>query len=252
MMTSSNTKKWDIMLWWDKFKAIMFETGTPSTKEFIFNRITVLTHGDFRTGNIFFKYDNYNRVSEVKVIDWQFSKENNPVMDLIIFFVQNISIEMMEAHGIGLFYFYLDKLNNNLASLKAKRSYNIYELSGSAHSPWKSVKAGVPQGSALGPILYVLYTADIPVSPDVSNLVFTDDTALLSTSSNLETATLALQQHLDHIFEWSEQCKIRVNPTKSAHINFTMRHSVDLPLFACGDWRENSHKMESKIPWTAF
>lgn len=131
-----------------------------------------------------------------------------------------------------------------LQSYLADRQFRVQ--SGSAHSPWRPVEAGVPQGSVLGPILHVLYTADMPVSPDVSNLVFADDTALLPTSSSFETATRAVQLHSNHIFEWLKQWKIRVNPTKSAHINFTMRHSVDLPLFARG---ESSHKMGSKISW---
>jgi len=107
--------------------------------------------------------------------------------------------------------------------------------SGTAVSPWNPVEAGVPQGSVLGPILYVLYTADIPVSPVVSNLVFADDTALLSTSSDLTTATQRVQAHLDNIFIWATRWKIKINPTKSAHINFTTRHTADLPIFACGD-----------------
>ncbi|KAK7588190.1 hypothetical protein V9T40_005435 [Parthenolecanium corni] len=92
------------------------------------NRITVLIHGDFRTSNIFFKYDVNNQVCGVKVIDWQFSREANPVVDLFIFFVQSVSIKMMENNGIELFNFYLHHLNNNLNLLEAKRSYNKPEL----------------------------------------------------------------------------------------------------------------------------
>lgn len=107
--------------------------------------------------------------------------------------------------------------------------------SGSVYSSWNPVKAGVPQGSVLGPILYVLYTADVPISPLVSNSIFADDTALLSTSLELSAATQATQTHLNRILEWATSWKIRINPAKSAHINFTMRHSVDLPIFASGE-----------------
>lgn len=93
-----------------------------------------------------------------------------------------------------------------LQSYLADRKFRV--RSGAAQSSWRSVQAGVPQGSVLGPILYVLYTADIPTSSAVSNLVFADDTALLSSSSNLETATHAVQTHLDRIFEWSDSTSL--------------------------------------------
>lgn len=92
------------------------------------------------------------------------------------------------------------------------------------------IDAGVPQGSVLGPILYTLFTADIPVSPDITLATFADDTAVLASHLNPITASRLLQTELDYLTNWLKTWRIKVNETKSTHVTFTMKQDTCPPV----------------------
>jgi hypothetical protein len=64
------------------------------------------------------------------------------------------------------------------------------------------VNAGVPQGSVFGPLLYLLYTADLPTSPDFTISTFADDTAVLATDPDPAIASHKLHINLLAIQHW--------------------------------------------------
>ena len=91
-------------------------------------------------------------------------------------------------------------------------------------------QAGVPQGSVLGPILYLLYTADIPIMEENLIGTYADDTAILASHSNPAAASFLLQHNLNMVSKWLKKWHIKANESKSVHVTFSTRHRVCPPV----------------------
>lgn len=94
-----------------------------------------------------------------------------------------------------------------------------YRVEGT-HSSHHPINAGVPQGSALAPILYSIFTSDIPRHPKVELALFADDTALFTKGWNWTIQLAHLQQALNQLGDWFKKWAITVNPDKSAAVYF--------------------------------
>ena len=97
------------------------------------------------------------------------------------------------------------------------------------YSSLKEIKAGVPQGSILGPILYLIYTSDLPIPENIKVATFADDTSLLATGRDIVESTSKLQEANNAISNWCKSWKIKLNESKSVHVNFTLRNIENPP-----------------------
>src|SRR5215469_8941098 len=115
-----------------------------------------------------------------------------------------------------------------LKSYLADRNFKVRY--GTRYSELKQIMAGVPKGSVLGPTLYLLYTRDLVVDQQVMMATFADDTAVIVAEKNIDQSTRKLQNALNEITRWTRKWRIKLNETKSTHINFTYNKINSIPL----------------------
>lgn len=81
-------------------------------------------------------------------------------------------------------------------------------------SDWAPVSSGIPQGSVLGPVLFVAYINDLPEAVQNSQVkIFADDTKVFSRIKDEDDAR-RLQEDLDRLQEWSDHWLLRFNADK--------------------------------------
>ena len=108
----------------------------------------------------------------------------------------------LKAHGIG------DSITDWIEQWLTDRRQRVV-VDGEV-SNWKSVLSGVPQGSVLGPILFLIYINDLDDSITSNVLKFADDSKLFR-KVNTDGDKQHLQNDLDRLVKWSEKWQMLFN-----------------------------------------
>lgn len=141
-------------------------------------------------------------------------------------------------------------------SYLSNRSFEVH-IDNCKSSP-HPVPAGVPQGSILGPYLFLMYINDLPVQPRTHLACFADDTASFTSSNDYDLIVSRLQLSLDSLHAFFTKWKLKLNASKTEAIMFTRhRKPPSRTLKIAGhaipwnsDVRYLGVTLDTKVNWT--
>ena len=122
-------------------------------------------------------------------------------------------MEKIAANGVG------GEISKWIQSWLTDRKQRV--IVNNVTSDWIPVISGVPQGSVLGPCLFVIYINNIDDAVSSKILKFADDTKITASISSVEERNI-LQTDLTRLMKWSEewQMKFNVNKCEVMHYGF--------------------------------
>ena len=113
-------------------------------------------------------------------------------------------------------------------ALKLIQSYlsnrKQYVQGGNIKSSLNSIISGVPQGSILGPLFFLIFINDLSKSNSMKSILFADDTVLLQSDNNLENLQNSINHDMSKVMDWLTANKLSPNIAKTKYMLITNKH----------------------------
>ena len=120
-----------------------------------------------------------------------------------------------------------------------------------------NIEFGVPQGSILGPLLFLIFINDLPQATKLYIKLFADDTVLCAQNEDLLALEDEVNNELDKVFSWMASNQLTLNIKKSQFMLVTNKRNVgtlkikinDIPLVQCDSYKYLGIHFDSKLNW---
>ena len=168
--------------------------------------------------------------------DWLSSLDNNELVDVIYIdlkkafdsVVHSKLLKKCEKYGI------VGKLLTYIRLFLSDRWQRVKV--GESFSKWERVTSGVPQGSVLGPLLFLIYINDMP---DILNLckakLYADDSKIYRAGPRTLPRVAGIQRDLTTFEIWCSSWQLNVNASKCSVLKIGFQRNDHMPMYQLGE-----------------
>ncbi len=144
---------------------------------------------------------------------------------LLLFIDFRKAFDLVEAKKLllKLFHYGFDNNSINLiANYFSERSQTVNY--NNTISPFESIDLGVPQGSVLGPLFFLIFINDLAFTLELICKMFADDTTLYESNADLNELISSFKNKLGPLIEWCKYNKLDINWSKTFFMFVTNKH----------------------------